>query len=228
MGEIIFFVIVTAFLFFKLYALFHKSDESELDSELKEKYSKYIWFFDGKSSSDDEKEEKHDENDKSLENVIEVEPLQEDPEDKIAREVRALFPNFDPEKFKKSASIVYAMLFDALGAGKVSEIKDLVTPEIFKQLKDTYDAFIKKEESLINTDIDVQKMEFSNFDVINDKCVITVNIYVKRCCYVKSNRDDSLVKGSNDKFSSFEEIWRFEKEKGSTDPVWLVSFIDQK
>jgi len=228
MGEIIFFVILTAFLLFKLYGIFNKSDESELDEDLKEKYSRFIWFFEGKSTTEDETDKKSPEGDKSLENVIEADVLEGSLEDKVVREVRTVFPNFNPEKFKKSASMVYAMLFDALSTGKVADIRDLVTPEIFKQLEGTYNAFLEKEEALINTDIDVQKMEFSNFDASGEKCFLTVSITAKRCCYVKSQTDGTVTKGSSDKFSSFEEVWCFEKAKGSTDPVWLVSFIDQK
>ena len=58
MGEIIFFIVIAVILAFKLYSLFGTDEDQNSDDELREKYSKYIYFFDAKEKDNNDQESK--------------------------------------------------------------------------------------------------------------------------------------------------------------------------
>ena len=73
----------------------------------------------------------------------------------------------------------------------------------------------------------MQKIIISDVHV-DDYVTLTVDILVKRCCYVQSLDGKSIIKGSDDKLLTFNEIWKFKKSKNSSDKVWFISYIEQK
>lgn len=227
MGEIIFFIAIVVILAFKLYSLFgNRGNDSDADEELREKYSRYIWFFENDEDKHGEKVVNDSESGDTIDIVTENDS-QESSEHSISQKVRLFFNDFNIDKFKRSVSIVYEMLFTALKTGEFKDIKNLVTDEILKQLKSTFSAFKEKDECLVNTNIDIQQITLSDVQV-DDDITLTVDIVVKRCCYVQSIDGKTIQKGSDDKLLTFNEIWKFKKSKNSSDPVWFVSYIDQK
>ena len=227
MGEIIFFIAIVVILAFKLYSLFgNRENDSEADEELREKYSRYIWFFENDEDKHGEKVVNDSESGDTIDIVTE-DDSQESSEHSISQKVRLFFNDFNIDKFKRSVSIVYEMLFTALKTGEFKDIKNLVTDEILKQLKSTFSAFKEKGECLVNTNIDIQQITLSDVQV-DDDITLTIDIIVKRCCYVQSIDGKTIQKGSDDKLLTFNEIWKFKKSKNSSDPVWFVSYVDQK
>jgi len=240
MGEIIFFIVIVVILAFKLYSLFGDQEHSDSDEELREKYSKYIWFFEKDESSSEENSEKcsdekivkncdkEDCNENHTINIVSDDNSQESTEHTIAQKVRLFFNDFNIDRFKKSVTIVYEMLFATLKTGEFKEIKSIVTDDILKQLKSTFSAFEKKGERLVNTDISIEQITVRDVLTEEDDVILVLDIIAKRCCYVQNIADNSIQKGADDKLLTFNEVWKFKKSKYSSDPVWFVSYIDQK
>lgn len=132
-------------------------------------------------------------------------------------DIVAVFPDFELQDFQKKAKLAFSFIFNAYARGEISEIRSLVTNDVYKAFGNAIESRAQASEQLI---VSLNRVVFAE---VVDGCVapgdeahLSVRFTIEQ--------NSSVMKDGCESHSSIVEtcvhVWEFCRKRGSQ--TWLL------
>lgn len=128
-------------------------------------------------------------------------------------------PDFDPSKFLIGARGAYEQIVKAYAEGDRETLKPLLSPDVMANFEQ---AMVAREAAGRTEKVEFMappRLDLESIDLVGDTARAVVRILAEVRTRVKDERGE----GVDDRRTA--ELWTFEREIGSTDPNWHLSFV---
>lgn len=128
-------------------------------------------------------------------------------------------PDFDPSKFLIGARGAYEQIVKAYAEGDRETLKPLLSPDVMANFEQ---AMVARETAGRTEKVEFMappRLDLESIDLVGDTARAVVRILAEVRTRVKDERGE----GVDDRRTA--ELWTFEREIGSTDPNWHLSFV---
>ena len=128
-------------------------------------------------------------------------------------------PDFDPTKFLAGARGAYEQIVKAYAEGDRETLKPLLSPDVMANFEQ---AMVARETAGRTEKVEFMappRLDLESIDLVGDTARAVVRILAEVRTRVKDERGE----GVDDRRTA--ELWTFEREIGSTDPNWHLSFV---
>lgn len=128
-------------------------------------------------------------------------------------------PDFDPTKFLAGARGAYEQIVKAYAEGDRETLKPLLSPDVMANFEQ---AMVARETAGRTEKVEFMappRLDLESIDLVGETARAVVRILAEVRTRVKDERGE----GVDDRRTA--ELWTFEREIGSTDPNWHLSFV---
>lgn len=213
MLEIIIFLIIAIFLFFKLKSILGEEYDNEMFgyNNIKEKVKQKIKTAEPVNINDEFKKEKY----KNL----------SDKAKNIADELSKQINGFSLEKFEHIASKVFEEIIKANEEQNKDTIKNFFSPELANSIISSFEEDVKNHIILVAFD----ECKIDNIEKGNGLFTIQVIFNTQQINYTSKIEDnnEAIVDGSKTEIISVKERWSFVRKIRQQDNTWFVDKIDE-
>lgn len=210
--DIIFLMILVAFIVTRLYSVFGSNGNEEkirvvvkpLNKEAEKKLMENIT-----------KVIKETNKQSSAENSVKFENLSE-PEKSLAQ-----IPNFDKDNFIRGACRVFEIVIQSFGKGDISEVRNLMS----KKLWDAFNQVINfRKENNISSEVDFicfDKSEIKEVKLLKNSAKIIVE-FISEQINILRNEKGEVVEGDENFVQKITDVWTFERTFNAKNNQWLL------
>ena len=133
---------------------------------------------------------------------------------------------FKEETFLKGAQAAYEMIVNAFAAADKKTLKDLVSPEIYKNFADVLDQ--RKAKKYFNqfTFIGIKKAKIEKIDKNESFYTVKTRFESEIISCVK-DASNNVIEGSSEEIQTVNDVWSFSRNLNSEDPTWYLTKIAQ-
>lgn len=133
---------------------------------------------------------------------------------------------FKEDIFLKGAQAAYEMIVNAFASADKKTLKDLTSPEVYKNFVSVLDE--RKNKKLVNqfTFIGIKKAKIENIDK-KDSFYTVKTRFVSEIISCVKDADNNIIEGSLDEIQTVNDVWSFSKDLNSDDPTWHLTEIAQ-
>ncbi len=214
MVEIIIFLIIAVFLFFKLKSILGEEYDDEMFGyHRKEKVKVKMKTAEPVNVDDELKKEKYKYLNEKSKNIV--------------SELSDKIDGFSLEKFEFIASKVFEEIIKANEEQSKSIIKNFFSPELAKSVILSFDNDVKNHIILVSID----ECRVDNVEKDNDLFTISVIFNTQQINYTSrfENDNEIITDGSKTEIISVKERWNFVRDmrKQDKDNTWFVDKIDE-
>lgn len=210
--DIIFLMIVVAFVVTRLYAAFGTRGDDKnvrviiksLDKDSENKLAENIVQI----IKETQKEEKTAE-------IVDFEQLSD--QDKTLAKIE----EFDKKSFLQSACRVFEMILQAFSAGNIESIKGLVSKKIWDALNQII-AFRKENNMTAEVDfIGFKKSEIKDVKLLKNSVKIVVEFESEQVNILKNDKGE-VIEGDENFVQQITDVWTFERSLNAKNKNWLL------
>jgi len=133
----------------------------------------------------------------------------------------------EKKQFLKGAEIAYESIITSFAKGEKSELKKLLTGDIFANFEQAIDHRNKENIKSDLTFIGVKESNVEKFEKIKNELVATVKI-ICEIISVKKDKNGDVIEGNQDRIKTVTDYWKFTKNASSDNPNWFLSEIISK
>ncbi len=152
-----------------------------------------------------------------------------EPEAEIARtpleaglfEIGKADRNFGTELFLEGSSGAFEMIVAAYAEGDLSQLKRLLSKDVYENFAEAVQARYDNRETLETTLVGIKSVALMDARVENRRGLITVK-FVSEQINVTRDRDGKIIDGDPDDITAITDIWTFAREVRSRDPNWTL------
>jgi predicted lipid-binding transport protein (Tim44 family) len=134
-------------------------------------------------------------------------------------------PGLDLNRFLDGAKIVHEKVLEAFSAGLLTEIRQLVSPQVFDTLQSAVSARQKKAEKLNYQLIGYDSLRIVAATLAGETANFKTRFETRLISWTTDNKGN-IVLGSSQKVESHVDYWTFERNLKSLDPNWLLVETD--
>jgi len=130
-------------------------------------------------------------------------------------------PSFNPGEFMEGAAAAFEMILNAYAAGETSELKNLLSPEVYGNFLQAIRDREQAGEILEDTLVDIKSAEIVEAFVESRQATVTVKFVSEQ---VNVTRDESgdVVDGNPNAIITVTDFWTFGRDTRSKDPNWTL------
>ena len=131
---------------------------------------------------------------------------------------------FDDEakkEFLNGAKIAYETIITSFASGKISEIKSLITKDIYNSFNEALKERSTKQIKNETTFIGINLAEIKEHEQKNDLLEVTVNFVSEIITCIK-DKDDKIISGDPQKIKKVNDTWKFSRNVKSQNPNWQL------
>lgn len=210
-GVMIILILITSFVFYKLYSVLGNSNIEDILN--KKKHT---------NSAPNEAEMVN------LENVEEETVLENGEKLKVTPEIRKVLDelygiekNFNEVKFIKNAANAFEYILKLFSEEEKVELKKLLTNEMYENflqdIQERKSNKLKKHHTLIS----LEEPTLINAKIEDNHVSLTVEFISKQVNYFENNKHE-VVKGSKSNIDTIKDTWTFVKKINSSSPIWKL------
>ena len=160
--------------------------------------------------------EPSEKDDSQSELVPEGEPLNE--VDKSLLEI----PNFNKNKFLKSAQQAFQIITEAFNKGDAETLEMLLDKKLFKKFQDVIESR-KHDNITAETDfIGFDKVDITKAQIKADKVAEITVEFVSEQINILRDAQGQVIEGDENYIQNITDVWTFERAISSTSPNWLL------
>ena len=160
--------------------------------------------------------EPSEKDDSQSELVPEGEPLNE--VDKSLLEI----PNFNKNKFLKSAQQAFQIITEAFNKGDAETLEMLLDKKLFKNFQDVIESR-KHDNITAETDfIGFDKVDITKAQIKADKVAEITVEFVSEQINILRDAQGQVIEGDENYIQNITDVWTFERAISSTSPNWLL------
>ena len=212
--DLIFFVMVAAFLIIRLRSVLGKRTGNE------KKHGENISVGLKQINKDFQNKQLKEAN-----NINKNLKISEDIRDKnIKSKINKLIeldPHFNYKEFLKGAKIAFERIVQNYSSGDVKKIKNILSPEIFKSFSNAAELRKKKKQVLEHTLISFKTAEIKDI-LFNTSIVSIVVKYVTEQVNTVKNAKGETIDGNSDYVENHNDLWTFSRNIKSSNPNWTL------
>tara|TARA_B100000683_G_scaffold49041_1_gene46220 strand:- start:150 stop:833 length:684 start_codon:yes stop_codon:yes gene_type:complete len=143
-------------------------------------------------------------------------------------QVRRLDRNFSEQQFLQGAQAAYEMIVTAFAKGEKSELRPLLSDDVYRSFEEAIDARDRAGETHETTLIGIKSANISEANVTGRVAEVTVKIVAELMNQTK-NAQGEVIGGSGNTIEIVAEYWTFRRDLSSSDPNWvLIATSDQQ
>ena len=143
-------------------------------------------------------------------------------------QVRRLDRNFGEQQFLQGAQAAYEMIVTAFAKGEKSELRPLLSDDVYRSFEEAIDARDRAGETHETTLIGIKSANISEANVTGRVAEVTVKIVAELMNQTK-NAQGEVIGGSGNTIEIVAEYWTFRRDLSSSDPNWvLIATSDQQ
>jgi len=133
---------------------------------------------------------------------------------------------FKEETFLKGAQAAYEMIVNAFATADKKTLKDLTSPEVYKNFVDVLDE--RKNKKYVNqfTFIGIKKAKIEKVDK-KDSFYTVKTRFVSEIISCVKDKDNNIIEGSPEEIQTVNDVWSFSRDLNSDDPTWHLTEIAQ-
>ena len=133
---------------------------------------------------------------------------------------------FKEETFLKGAQAAYEMIVNAFAAADKKTLKDLTSPEVYKNFVGVLDE--RKNKKYVNqfTFIGIKKVTIENVDK-KDSFYTVKTRFVSEIISCIKDGNNNIIEGSPEEIQTVNDVWSFSRDLNSDDPTWNLTEIAQ-
>jgi predicted lipid-binding transport protein (Tim44 family) len=133
---------------------------------------------------------------------------------------------FKEEVFLKGAQAAYEMIVNAFAAADKKTLKDLTSPEVYKNFVNVLDD--RKNKKYVNqfTFIGIKKAKIENINKKNSLYDVKTRFVSEIISCIK-DQNNNIVEGSPEEIQTVNDVWCFSRDLNSDDPTWYLTEIAQ-
>lgn len=148
--------------------------------------------------------------------VPEGEPLSE--LDKSLMEI----PNFNKNKFLKSAQQAFQIITEAFNKGDIETLEMLLNKKLFKKFQEVIESR-KRDKITAETDfIGFDKVDITKARIKTDKVAEITVEFVSEQINILRDAQGQVIEGDENYIQNITDVWTFERAISSTSPNWLL------
>ncbi len=214
--EILFFALISAYLFYKLWMVM--GQETDEDLERRERRRKV--------SEDDPQD-----NVVPLRQKQRATPFSDDQDDDFdlksgaregLRQLRLQEPDFDLRGFIQGARSAYQIIVEAYSEGDMDTLKDLVTDQVYQQFDSVIQHQITHEGTITKTKMErIDRSDIEGIEVKDNLAKITIRFRSRQIIITKS-ASGKIVDNPAEISVPITDIWTFVRTLNAADPTWLL------
>jgi predicted lipid-binding transport protein (Tim44 family) len=223
--DILFFALLSAYIFFKLSKHLGKIDEQEK----KQIEEKIIFMRDAQDKMQEilKQQEKlvgSASTIKSSVNQNEVEESLKNLNSESKSNVSEILSrcNIDLPFFLTGAKSAFEMVIKSFSSGDLETLKSLLSERLYQGFEFAVNARISEEKTLTTNLIVIKNSDIFSASLEGNIALITVKFVSKQINYI-SLKTGEVVEGKKDEISEVTDIWTFKKDITSPDPNWVIS-----
>jgi len=133
---------------------------------------------------------------------------------------------FKEETFLKGAQAAYEMIVNAFAAVDKITLKDLTSPDVYKNFVSVLDDRKNKEYVNQFTFIGIKKTKIENIDKKDNFYKVKTRFISEIISCVK-DKDNNIVEGNPEEIQTVNDVWSFSRDLNSEDPTWHLTEIAQ-
>jgi len=212
--DLIFFVMVAAFLIIRLRSVLGKRTGNE------KKHGENISVGLKQINKDFQNKQLKEAN-----NINKNLKISEDIRDKnIKSKINKLIeldPHFNYKEFLKGAKIAFERIVQNYSSGDVKKIKNILSPEIFKSFSNAAELRKKKKQVLEHTLISFKTAEIK--DILFNTTIVSIVVkYVTEQVNTVKNAKGETIDGNSDYVENHNDLWTFSRNIKSSNPNWTL------
>ena len=142
----------------------------------------------------------------------------------VKPEVKLNSETFDEKakkEFLKGAQIAYETIVTNFSKGKLKDIKSLLDINVYEQFHTALDERKSKNYSSETTFIGINSAEIKHHQQNKNMLEVTVKFVSEIISCIK-DKENKIISGDPEKVKKVNDVWKFSKDSGSTNPNWLL------
>ena len=212
--DIIFLMIVVAFLFARLYSVFgSRSEENNIRVIIKPADKQARKKLEENLESVQSIIKEHAPNAESI--VIDLENMSE--QDKLLMQI----PNFNKNGFINSACKVFEMVLQAFYSGKMESVRNLLNKKVYDSFNDVINY---RQDNNITSEVDFicfEKSEIKDVKILKNSVKIIME-FVSRQVNILRNAKGEVIEGDENFIQQITDTWTFERMLNAKTNNWTL------
>ncbi len=135
--------------------------------------------------------------------------------------IKNALPTFENVAFLQGAKAAFEMITESFAAGKIEEIKSLLSENIYNNYKNIVDDRQKNDETLEFEVIRFIEAEIKDASLENDIAKIQVSFTTEQVNVLK-DKEGKVISGSDSFINKVNDLWTFSKDVNSRNPNWIL------
>ena len=214
--DLIFFVLVAAFLILRLRSVLGRRTGNE-------KKSKDFFLHQDASSIGSKKkiiQEKQLIKNKETETFVKKDNLELKSKTSLET-IHYYDKNFSPNKFLSGAKKAFELIIESYAKGEINKIKHLISTNIFSIFSKEIKLRIKKKNSLEHSLVSIKSADIEKINVKSSIADIVVKFLSEQVNLLK-NEKGNILKGNDEYIENHTDYWTFSKDLKSNNPNWKL------
>lgn len=157
--------------------------------------------------------------------VTDIDDSTNDPISAGIIQVRVADPTFDPAGFAEGAKMAFEMILNAFASGDRKSLKDLLSPDVYKNFDNAISEREVAGEKLEDTLVGIRSSEIIEASMDSHHSVITLKFVSEQISALRDT-EDNIIDGNPNEVIEVTDFWTFSRDTRSKDPNWTLIGTD--
>ena len=157
--------------------------------------------------------------------VTDIDDSTNDPISAGIIQVRVADPTFDPAGFAEGAKMAFEMILNAFASGDRKSLKDLLSPDVYKNFDNAISEREVAGEKLEDTLVGIRSSEIVEASMDGHHSVITLKFVSEQISALRDT-EDNIIDGNPNEVIEVTDFWTFSRDTRSKDPNWTLIGTD--
>lgn len=215
--EIIFFALISAYLFYKLWMVMGQETDEDLDRRERRRKS-----FEEQATDDNVVPLRPKQSTSAFSDGEEDEEIDLKPGVKEGlRQIRLQESNFNLRDFLQGSRRAYQMIVEAYSEGDMKTLKGLLTDTVYRQFEKAIEEQ-KAEGTVTKTKMErIDRCDADAIEVVDNRARITVR-FRSRQIIITQAANGEIVNNPAEISIPITDIWTFVRTLNDSDPIWYL------
>lgn len=143
------------------------------------------------------------------------------------KKIKETYPSFDLVDFMQKAPRAFEYIAAAFAKGKKSDLKPLLSSEIFKSFEKAIDERKERNETAEFSLIGFKTIRLIKAEMIGDDVELTVEFETEQTNIVKDGQGQVII-GDPTYIETVTDVWTLRKNMKSGSPIWVLTATHNK
>ena len=137
------------------------------------------------------------------------------------QKIRFFDDSFSPKRFIEGAKIAFQKIIDSYAKGEINKVKNLIGNNVFSIFSREIKSRSSKKQVLEHTLVSIKSANIQEIDVKSNMADIVVKFVSEQVNLLK-NEKGKILKGNDEYIENHTNYWTFSKDLKSNNPNWKL------